>query len=183
MEHDERYYLMMMDALDGELAASEHTDLEAHLRACPDCTREWRTLVAIEMLFRQTPILMPAVNFAERTLALLPNHRTRRIALGTVYSVLLLSGVFPLMLALFLAARYAPILSSPELLGGVWSSVAGAGRAVATVIEALLVGAGRFLVEQPILIGWFIILAGLVILWGGVFQRLLVQPAASASRN
>ena len=183
MEHEERFYLMMMDALDGELAASEHTELEAHLRACPDCTREWRTLVAIEMLFRQTPILMPAIDFAERTLALLPNRRARRIALGTIYAVLLMSGIFPLMLAVFLAARYAPILSNPELLGGIWGSIAGAGRATVTVIEALLVGAGRFLIEQPVLIGWFIILAGLVVLWGGVFQRLLVQPAGTASRN
>lgn len=183
MEHEERYYVMMMDALDGELAGTEHAELEAHLRACPDCTQEWRTLVAIEMLFRQTPILMPAIDFAERTLALLPNRRARRVALGTIYTVLLLSGIVPLMIAIFLAARYAPILSRPELLGGIWSSVAGAGRAVATVIEALFAGAGRFVIEQPALIGWLIILAGLVFLWGGVFQRLLVQPEGVASRN
>lgn len=183
MEHEERYYLLMMDALDGELAASEHTELEAHLRACPECNREWRALMAIELLLRQTPMLMPAVDFAERTLARLPNRRARRVALGAAYGVLLLSGIFPLVVGLFLIARYAPILSSPELLGGVWSSLTGAGRAVATVIEALIVGAGRFVIEQPTLIGWFIILAGLVFLWGGVFQRLLVQPNGAASRN
>ena len=183
MEHEDRYYLMMMDALDGELAASEHTELEAHLRACPDCTQEWRTLMAIGMLFRQTPILMPAIDFAERTLARLPNRRARRVALGTIYTILLFSGIIPLVIALFLGARYAPILSSPELLGGVWAAVTGVGRAVATVIEALLVGAGRFVIEQPILIGWFIILAGLVFLWGGVLQRLLVQPNGATSRN
>jgi anti-sigma factor RsiW len=174
---------MMMDALDGELAASERTELEAHLRACPDCGREWRALMAIELLFRQTPMLMPAVDFAGRTLARLPNRRARRMALGAIYGVLLLSGIVPLVIGLFLLARYAPILSSPELLGGVWSSISGAGRAVATVIEALIVGAGRFVIEQPTLIGWFIILAGLVFLWGGVFQRLLVQPNGAVSRN
>lgn len=183
MEHEERYYTMMMDALDGELAGGERAELEAHLRACPDCTQEWRTLVAIEMLFRQTPILMPAVDFAERTLARLPNRQARRVALGAIYAVLLLSGVIPLVLGLFLAARYAPILSRPELVGGVWSSIAGFGRAMTTVIEALFAGAGRFVIEQPVLIGWFIILAGLVFLWGGVFQRLLMQPAQAASRN
>ena len=183
MEHEERYYLMMMDALDGELAAGEHADLESHLRACPECTREWRTLVAIEMLFRQTPMLMPAVDFAERTLARLPNRRARRFALGAAFGVLLMSGVIPLVLMLFLAARYAPILSQPELVGGIWSSLAGIGRAITTVIQALFVGAGRFVIEQPVLIGWFILLAGLVFLWGGVFQRLLMQPATGASRN
>ncbi|MBP6015248.1 MAG: zf-HC2 domain-containing protein [Candidatus Promineofilum sp.] len=183
MEHEDRYYLMMMDALDGELAADEHIELETHLRTCLDCSREWRTLTAIELLFRQAPILMPAIDFAGRTLARLPNRQARRAALGTIYTILLLSGIVPLLVALFLAARYAPVLSSPALLGGVWSSLAGAGRAATTVIEALMVGAGRFVIEQPILIGWFIILAGLVLLWGGVFQRLLLQPARVASRN
>lgn len=183
MEHEERFYTMMMDALDGELAAGEHSELEAHLRACPDCTREWRSLVAIEMLFRQTPILMPAVDFAERTLARLPNRRARRLALGAVYAILLMSGIFPLLVGVFLAIRYAPILSQPALLGGIWGSVTNVGRAIATVIEALFTSAGHFIIEQPALIGWLIILAGLVFLWGGVFQRLLVQPLEASSRN
>jgi anti-sigma factor RsiW len=183
MEHDERYFLMMMDALDGELQAEVQAELTAHLNTCPDCSREWRTLMAIEMLFRQTPLLMPAVDFAERTLARLPGRRSRRVALGAIYAVLLLCGLFPLVVGAFLLARYSPILSRPELLGGIWSSVVGAGRAVATIIEALLVGAGRFVIEQPALIGWFIILAGLVFLWGGVFHRLLAQPTSADSRN
>ena len=183
MEHEERFYLMMMAALDDELAGAERAELETHLQGCPDCTREWRTLTAIETLFRQTPLLMPAVDFAERTLARLPNRRTRRMALGAIYGFLLLSGLVPLVMGLYLAARYAPILSQPELLGGIWASITGTGRAVATIIEALLTGAGRFVIEQPALIGWFIILAGLVFLWGGVFQRLLMQPVEATSRN
>lgn len=183
MEHEERFYLMMMDALDGELDADKHTEWEAHLRACPDCSREWRTLMMIDMIFRQTPMLAPALDFAERTLARLPDPRTRRLALGAIYTILLLSGLFPLVVGVFFAARYAPILSRPELLGGLWAALAGVGRAATTVIEALLVGAGRFFIEQPVLIGGFIILAGLVFLWGGVFQRLLAQPAAAVSRN
>lgn len=183
MEHEERYYLMMMDALDGELPPPDHAELAAHLVDCPDCDREWRTLLAIEMLFRQTPLLMPAVDFAERTLARLPNRQARRVALGGIYAILLLSGVAPLLMGVFLLTRYAPILRRPELLGGIWESLSGAGRAFITIIDALLVGAGRFVIEQPALIGWLIILAGLVFLWGGVFQRLLAQPAATASRN
>jgi anti-sigma factor RsiW len=174
---------MMMAALDDELAGEERAELEAHLGLCTDCAREWRTLAAIEMLFRQTPLLMPAVDFAERTLARLPNRQARRVALGVVYGFLLLSGIAPLLIGLFLAARYAPILSQPELLDGIWASLTGVGRAVATIIEALFTSAGRFVIEQPALIGWFIILAGLVCLWGGVFQRLLMQPAETASRN
>jgi anti-sigma factor RsiW len=174
---------MMMDALDGELAAGDDAELQTHLRGCPDCAREWRTLLAIEMLFRQTPLLMPAVDFAQRTMARLPNRRARRAALGALFGFLLLSGILPLVVGVFIAARYAPILTRPELLGGVWSSVSGVARALVTVVEALVAGAGRFVIEQPALIGWMIILAGLVFLWGGVFQRLLAQPAEAAPRN
>lgn len=183
MEHEERFYTMMMDALDGELTAAERGVLEDHLRDCPDCAQEWQTLLAIELLFRQAPMLMPAVNFAERTLARLPNSRTRRIALGALYAVLLMSGIFPLLLGLFLAIRYAPVLSQPGLLSDAWGVVAGVGQVVSTIIAALFTGAGHFIIAQPALIGWFIILAGLVLLWGGVFQWLLVQPLGASSRN
>lgn len=183
MEHEERFYLMMMDALDGELDETGQTEWQAHLRACPDCSRQWRTMMTIDMLFRQTPMLRPALDFTERTLARLPDPRARRLALGAIYTILLLSGLFPLVIVLFFFARYAPILRQPEVLGGVWASITGVGRAAATIIEALLAGAGRFVIEQPVLIGWFIILAGLVFLWGGVFQRLLAQPATAVSRK
>ncbi|WP_374688751.1 anti-sigma factor [Promineifilum sp.] len=183
MEHEERYYLMMMDALDGALADADRGDLEAHLSTCPDCRREWQTLSAIEWLFRQTPLLMPAVDFAERTLARLPNRRARAWALGTIYAVVLLSGLLPVLLGIFLVNRYSPVLSQPALVEGIWSSLTGIARVVVTVVEALLAGAGRFVVEQPAVVGWLIILAGVVFLWGGVLQRLVVQPADASSRN
>jgi len=183
MEHEERYYLMMMDALDGELREPDRDELEVHLRACPACGREWQALLAIDMLFRQTPMLMPAVNFAERTLARLPDRRARAWALGSIYVVLLASGILPLLLGLFFVARYAPILGQPAVLEGIGASLANLGRVTATVIDALLTAAGRFVVEQPAVVGWMIILAGLVLLWGGVFQRLLSQPARAGLRN
>ncbi|MCZ2113100.1 MAG: zf-HC2 domain-containing protein [Anaerolineae bacterium] len=183
MEHDERYFMMMMEALDGKSTAGEHAELQAHLRECADCAREWQALLAIDALFRQTPILMPAVDFAERTLARLPDARTRRLALGAMYVGTLMGGLFPLLVAAFLVVRYAPLLSQPALLGSVWATVAGASRIVATVIEALFAGAGHLLAEQPALIGWYIILAGLVFLSGSVFQWLLKQPFEASSRN
>ena len=116
MEHEERYYLMMMGALDDELPDADREELTAHLDGCADCRREWQALLAIDTLFRQTPLLMPAVNFAERTLALLPSSRLRVRALSAVYLILLASGIVPLLLALFLVARYAPILQQPALV-------------------------------------------------------------------
>ena len=183
MEHEERFYTMMMSALDDELPAAERDELMAHLHTCPECGREWRALLAIDMLFRQTPLLMPAVDFATRTLALLPNRRVRVRALGALYGLLLLCGLVPLALGIFLAGRYASVLGQPALLEQIVSSLVGVGRVATTVVSALFAGAGRFVIEQPAVIGWMIILAGLVFLWGGVFQRLLAQPAAVGSRN
>ena len=183
MEHEERYYTMMMSALDEELPAAERDELMAHLHDCPECGREWRALLAIDLLFRQTPLLMPAVDFATRTLALLPNRRLRVRALGAVYGLLLLCGLVPLALGISLAGRYAPVLSEPALLGHVWSALVDVGRLAAPVVGALFAGAGRFVIEQPAVVGWLIVLAGVVFLWGGVFQRLLAQPAAVESRN
>ena len=183
MEHEERYYTMMMSALDDELPAAERDELMAHLHTCPDCGREWRALLALDLLFRQTPLLMPAVDFATRTLGLLPDRRVRVRALGALYGFLLLCGVVPLVVGAFLAVRYAVILRQPSLLSHLWESLVGAGRVAATVVDALFAGAGRFVVEQPVVIGWLIVLAGFVFLWGGVFQRLLAQPAAVESRN
>ena len=115
--------------------------------------------------------------------ALLPDRRLRVRALGALYGLLLLCGLVPLVIGIFLAGRYAPVLSEPALLEHVWSSLVGVGRVAATVVNALFAGAGRFVIEQPAIVGWLIILAGLVFLWGGVFQRLLAQPAAVESRN
>ena len=180
MEHEERYYTMMMSALDDELPAAERDELMAHLHTCPECGREWRALLAIDMLFRQTPLLMPAVDFATRTLALLPNRRVRVRALGALYGLLLLCGLVPLLLGIFLAGRYAPVLGQPALLEHVWSSLVGVGRLASTVVSALFAGAGRFVIEQPAVVGWLIVLAGFVFLWLPILLLVFAVPSLLA---
>jgi anti-sigma factor RsiW len=183
MTHKETYYVMMMDALDGELTTVRRTELESHLRACPDCTREWQALVALDTLFRQAPLLSPAAGFAERTIGLLPNRRTRVWALTAVYMALLISGIVPVILGGWLVNRYMPVLNNPELLQHVWSSMQGTAQVFVTVVDALLAGAGRVVAEQPIILGWMLLMAGLVFLWFGVVQRLVVQPRGAGSRS
>ncbi|MEZ4518511.1 MAG: anti-sigma factor [Chloroflexota bacterium] len=183
MAHNETYYVMMMDALDGELTAVQRTELESHLRACPECAREWEALAALDTLFRQAPLLSPAADFAERTIGLLPNRRTRVWALTAVYTALLISGVIPVILGVWLISRYTPVLTNPDLLQHVWSSMQGTAQVFATVIDALLAGAGRVVAEQPMILGLAMLMAGMVFLWGGVIQRLVVQPRSAGSRN
>lgn len=175
MEHEETY-LLMMDALDGELAEDQHAELDAHLQACPSCLREWQTLLAVHMLLQQTPALSPAMDFAQRTLARLPNHRMRLWALGSIYSLFLLGGLLPIVLIVFVAATWGPVLSDPTVLASVWQSVGQAVQVLGTITGALLAGLGELLLQQPALVGWLLVLLGIISIWGGVSRQLIFQP-------
>ena len=98
-EREENIYTMMMEALDGELSETGLNELESHLRVRPDLAREWVALQAIDRLFRNSPILSPAVDFTQRTLARLPNRRVypltnHRLAGGSIRSRLFRAGVY-----------------------------------------------------------------------------------------
>ena len=180
MEH-KNVYLMMMDALDGELTAEQQFDLEAHLRACPACGREWHALVAIDRLFRQTPALSPAADFTQRTLARLPNRRYRIWLISLIYVVLLLSGTVPLLAGIWAISKFGPVISQPSLLRSLLQSLDKAGQVVMTVLGALLNGIGEFVVQQPAVIGWLLVMIGVVFLWSGVYRHLINQPVLSTS--
>jgi anti-sigma factor RsiW len=175
MEHDE-IYTMMMDALDGELSATDHGELESHLRACLFCAREWQALLAIDALFRQTPALSPAVDFAQRTLARLPNRRYRLWIISAVYILLLLSGALPLLLVAWAVSRFGPIMSEPAAVPDLLASIERTLQVTGTVMRALLSAIGEFLIQQPAVPGWLLVMAGIVFLWSGIYQQLVSQP-------
>ncbi|MFQ5436111.1 MAG: anti-sigma factor family protein, partial [Anaerolineae bacterium] len=122
MDHDDTYALMM-DALDGELATDGKLELEAHLRACPECHEEWRALLAVDQLFRQTPAISPAAGFTQRTLARLPNRKYRVWALGTIYALLLLAGAMPMMIGGWAITRLGPVVNQPVLVRSLLRSI------------------------------------------------------------
>lgn len=175
MRHNE-IYTMMMGALDGELSANGHVELESHLRACPSCAREWQALMAIDMLFRQTPALSPAAGFAQRTLARLPNRRYRIWIISAIYVLLLLSGTLPLLLVVWAVSRFGPMLTEPVMVSSLLASLERTLRITGTVLRALLSGLGEFLVQQPAVLGWLMVMAGLVFLWSGIYRQLVSQP-------
>lgn len=182
MEH-ERFHMLMMDALDGELAAEAQTELESHLRACPACRREWHAILAIDTLFRQAPMLSPAAGFTQRTVALLPNRRARLWAISIIYVLLLLSGILPILLVIWAANTVVPVISEPafaESLQQVWAQVV---RLVSVVSGALFKGLGELIVQQPAIVGWLLVLAGMVFVWNGVYRQLVSQPTAVSLRG
>jgi anti-sigma factor RsiW len=175
MEHKDTY-LMMMDALDDELANEQQVELDAHLRACPPCRQEWQAILAVHTLLQQTPALAPAADFAQRTIARLPNRRARLAVTAVIYSLLLLGGILPLALVLVLVFTISPIFQDPGILGSLWAMVQQGFSLIGTVISALLAGLGELAIQQPAIIGWFLVILGIVSVWGGVSRQLIFQP-------
>ena len=174
MEHEETY-LLMMDALDGELAEAQNLELEVHLRACPSCLQEWQALLAVHTLLQQTPALSPAVDFAQRTLARLPNRRVRIWTLTAIYALLLLGGILPIALGVVLAFVLRPVLSEPTILSSISQSIGQALQVMGTIAAALLAGLGEMIVQQPAIVGWLLVLLGIISIWGGISRQLIFQ--------
>ncbi|MFO7541009.1 MAG: zf-HC2 domain-containing protein [Chloroflexota bacterium] len=175
MEH-ERYYALMMESLDGELNADNRVLLDLHLTDCRTCRREWHALVAIDRLLQQAPMLSPAADFTQRTLARLPNHRYRIWLMGLTYTLLLFSGLVPLLAGAWLVQRAAPMVMDPGLLWGLWQTILSIGQLMATVLNALLLGLGQAVSEQPVVTGTLLIMAGTIFLWSGIYRQMLHQP-------
>jgi anti-sigma factor RsiW len=182
MEHEE-IFTLMMEALDGELVSSDRLELESHMASCSRCAREWQALQAIHQLFVRSPILSPAADFTQRTLALLPNRRYRIWMLSGVYLVLFASGVLPLLVAGWVAISVGPALSRPVFV----RSLSQAAGELLRLIEVMLRGAwqgagslGALVGQEPAILGWLLVMVGAVLLWGGIYRQL-TSPAVTVS--
>lgn len=176
-EHD-KIYDLMMGALDGELQDYQLQEMEAHLQHCPSCAMEWQTIQAIHHLFQQAPILSPAADFTQRTLARLPNTRLRTYTLGAVYAFLLLIGFLPLAVVVWFGFQFAPALGQPVFVQGVVRAGGQLLSVFETILQAIWQGLGtfgQFVGQQPAVIGWMLVMLGVVFLWGGVYRQLTRQ--------
>lgn len=176
MEHED-FYSLMMEALDGELYADDQELLDAHLHTCSACMREWDALVSMDALFRRTPILVPLAGFTERTLARLPNRRVRLWAMGTIYMTLLLSGLLPVLLVLVTAVLLMPVLREPAIVESIGQILGKGVQLAGAMVGALLNASSQLIIEQPSVLGWLLVMVGVVFLWSGVYRQLLSQPA------
>jgi anti-sigma factor RsiW len=177
MEHEEIAPLMM-EALDGELTEDRQRDLEAHLMSCESCAREWQAIQAIHQLFLQAPILSPAADFTQRTLARLPNRRLRILVTGSIYSLLLISGVVPLAIFIWLAVQFAPALNQPAFMGGLLQAGGQVLQLLGAALSACWQGlgtVGELLGQQPAILGGLFVMIGVVFLWSGVYSQLTRQ--------
>lgn len=171
----EQLYALMMEALDGELSEADTAQLESHLRARPRLSREWEAMRAVDALFRSSPVLQPAVNFRQQTLARLPHSRQRLYAGVIIYLMILASGLIPLAAIGWIAIQFIPILGQPAFWGSLWQGAVEFVSLLQIMIAALFNGVGDFLREQPVALAWFVVMVGIVALWAGVYNRLVLQ--------
>ncbi len=174
MEHEEIYNLMM-EALDGDIEDSGRSNLDSHLHHCESCQREWQAVQAIHQLFLDSPILSPASDFAERTLQQIQESPYRIWLVSGVYGLLLLSGLVPLIALIWLSAEFGPALNQPafgRILLQAGNQVWGLGQVVVGAAWQALGTSGELLGQQPNILGWLLVMAGIVFIWGGVFSQM-----------
>lgn len=177
MEHEE-IVTLMMESLDGELQQDEMTQLNAHLQSCPSCSQQWESIQAIHQLFLQAPVLSPAADFTQRTLARLPNPRHRLMALSAVYGLLLLSGLVPLFLFIWLATQIRPAFNQPAFVDGLLQGgeqLLGLGQTILAAFWQSLSDLGELIGQEPAIIGLMLVMLGAIFLWGGVYSQLTRQ--------
>lgn len=174
MEHEE-IASMMMEALDGELNESRRRDMELHLYSCTRCSREWEALQTIHQLFLQAPLLRPAADFTQRTLARLPNTTYRLWLVSAVYGFLLLAGILPLVFLGWLVVQLGPALNQPAFvrsLGQAGIQLFGLIEVVLGAIWQSLGNLGELFGQQPAILGLLFVMIGAIFLWGGIYSQL-----------
>lgn len=174
MEHEE-IFTLMMEALDDEIEESGQLEMQTHLRSCPSCSQEWEAIQAIHQLFLETPALSPAAGFVERTLGLLPNQAYRLWMGSVVYGLLLVSGLLPVVVIIWLTTQFGPALEQPAVVDSVLQAGGQVAQLTNTVFDAFrqgLVNGGDLIGQQPAIIGLLLVMVGAILLWGGVYNQL-----------
>jgi hypothetical protein len=182
MEHEE-YGLLMMEALDGLISGEEQSRLDRHLHNCVDCRQQWQAMMAIDLLFRQSPILRPAADFAQRTIARLPSRSARIWTVAMIYITLMISGIVPILLGIWGVNSLLPVLREPALINGFLSALAKGMQIATAVLNALFAGLGELVVQQPAILGWLLVTAGTAVVWSGVYRQLTAQPVQIQSQR
>lgn len=187
MEHNTEHkeiYLLMMDALDGKLEPGKMVQLDSHLARCLTCSQQWESIQVIHQLFLQAPLLSPAADFTQRTLSRLPSARQRIIALSIIYGLLLVSGLVPLGLLIWLASQIRPAVSQPAFVNGLLQGFEQILEIAETIFNAFLQVLGTFgvfLGQHPTVIGLLLVMLGTIFVWGGVFTQMTRQTRSATT--
>lgn len=165
---EERMMTLMLEALDGELTEAESAELGAYLQQDPALAQEWRAMLAVDTLFRLTPSLAPSHSLVNRTLARLPDPSANRWVVGTLFVTLLLLGLMPVIVFLWLSAQ----VGGSSLLELSTNSAS----QLVVLVQALLRAALSVLADvvraQPAVWGWLAVMLGIILSWRTLYRQL-----------
>ena len=173
----------MHAVLDGELAAADRRQFEAHLAGCAGCQAAWWSLSEAQRLLKAEPVLAPRAGFTGRFQARL-HQRQRQAPARLLWGALALAFgavgaaavVVPLGLGVILSTLRAA--QQPATAVALFASLA----AVADVVQTLLGGlylAGRALFEaaigNPLAWAGLVLALGLTAVWLYLIRRLVPE--------
>ena len=163
MPENTEAFQLMMDALDGEISDNGRKRLQYYLDTDADLAKEWTALNEIDDLFKSTPVIEPAIDFAQRTIGRLPNPKLRRRLIRGIYAILVLSGILPVLLLIWGFSRLS--VNDSEILNTIF-------RALGDGVTVLVAGLGTRLIEQPALFIPLVLMGLSVFAWRTVYARL-----------
>ena len=102
--------------------------------------------------------------------------------LSGINALLLFSGTLPVLFGIWALTRYGSVVTQPGVVQGLVQSTAQIAQVIGAIFSALLSGIGEFVVQQPVVIGWLLVMIGIVSVWSGVYRQLMGWSGVSLSR-
>src|SRR6185295_16354053 len=177
------YREWMHAVLDGDLAAADRRQFEAHLAGCADCQTAWWSLSEAQRLLKAEPMLAPRAGFTGRFQARL-RQRQRAAPARLIWGALALglgavgaaAVVVPLGLGLILSTLRAA--QQPATAVALFTSLSAMADLLQTVLAGLYL-AGRALAEvaigNPLAWAAFVLALALTAVWLYLIRRLVPE--------
>ena len=161
---------LMMDAIDGTLSRSGQRELNRFLASDPSLAEELTAMQAVDSLFAEPQLLEPPAAFVENTMAHLPNLTVRKWTTGLLSALLIMLGLAPLALIIFLFSNLSAQTVILELTEAILSGVA-----------QLLTGLIGSVTNQPATLAVPVIMFSSMFLWYALYRRMVgsLVPARS----
>ncbi len=172
---EEQIQTLMLDALDRDLTPEESALLGDYLQQHPESAREWQAMLAVDTLFRLTPLVAPPPYLATRIVRRLPDTASRRWLTGGLFVGLLLVGIVPVLTLIWAVNQLGGVGSGLE---PVTTSLTHLVQLVRVLLGALAATLDDIVTQQPIVLGWLALMLGIILTWGTVFRQIdqITQP-------
>jgi anti-sigma factor RsiW len=160
-------------SLDALISSDEECALQGHVAQCEACQIEWQGIQAVAELFSTVQPVAPPPDFALRVMTRVQSHnrRARMVRQGSVFAlglvVLATLGIIPVMTMITLALRNPSVV---QALSGAAMNVMDVANTLARAIR-LLAGAMLSGVSWPMMVGYVVVAATLVIGWVGLMRE------------